>query len=126
MRKLRRSLDLSDLFHRNRGAVTFANNPQHRETKKDEGRADEGPFKVAGIAPDEHDGRAGNEDRRQDGIAPDAIGTLQLRIAAAIDEDRSGGEHVEEPLGEHGQLKVLLKLAEEEKEHGGEQSLDDK
>ena len=49
-----------------------------------------------------------------------------MRTAAAIDEDGGGGEHVEKPLGEDGELEVLLKLREEEQQHGGEQRLDNK
>ena len=46
-------------------------------------------------------------------------------MSAAIDEDGGGGEHVEEPLGENGEFEVLLELAEEKQQHGGEQPLDD-
>ena len=48
---------------------------------------------------------------RQD--TPHAIWPRQLRKSAAVYEERGGGDHVKEPLGEDGQFEVLLELAEE-------------
>src|SRR5882757_4030732 len=48
----------------------------------------------------EKDGRSEDEERRNDGIAPSAVGTLGY-FAAAEDKDCAGGNHVEKPFREN-------------------------
>ena len=75
------------------------------EPEQDDGGADEGSADVAGERGVEKDGGSGDEERREDGISPDAIGSRAIGLALAIDEDRGRRDHVEEPLRKNSQLK---------------------
>jgi len=104
--------------------VAFADEIEDGEAEEDEYGSDEGALEVSGVAPDEDGGGAEDEDGWEHWVSPDAVGAGKIGAAAAIDEDGGGGEHVEKPLGEDGELEVLLKLGEEEQQNGGKQRLD--
>ena len=101
---------------RERRAVAFADEVEHRQPKKDEHSAEEGTFQVAGVAPDEDRGGAEDEDGGEHRISPDAIGTRKVWTATAIEEDRGCREHIEKPLGENRKLEVLLELRKKEQQ----------
>lgn len=102
------------------GTVLTAHKVEDRQAQKDESGADEGAFEVAGVAPDEHSAGTDDEDGGEYGVAPDAVGAREVGSLSAVEEYGCGGEHVEEPLSEDGEFEVLLKLREEEEQHGGE------
>jgi hypothetical protein len=102
------------LIHRNRRPIAFAYDPQHRQAQEDEGGADQGSFEVSGVAPNQNSRCAENKNGRQERISPHTIRALEIGALAAIVENGRGGEHVEQPLSEHRQLEMLLKLTEKE------------
>ena len=53
-----------------------------------------------------------DEQSRQHGVAPDAVRANSVRLAATEDEDRAGGQCIEEPLGEDGQREERLKSSD--------------
>src|SRR5580698_1873916 len=113
------------LTHGYGSTITPAHDPEERQAQQNEAGAKERATKVAGVAPDEDDGGAGNEDGGQNGISPDAVRPHEIGPLATVIKDGGGGEHVEEPLGEDGEFEMLLKLGKEEQENGGKEALHD-
>ena len=99
-------------------AIGFSNEVEDWQAEEDQGGAQERTPDVAGVAPDENRRSRDDEDSGKQWISPDAVGAGELGMAASIDEDGGGGEHVEQPFGENGKLKVLLELTEKKQENG--------
>src|SRR5882762_1176024 len=70
----------------------------------------------------EKDGRSEDEERRNNGIPPSAIGTLGY-FAAAEDKDGAGGDHVEQPFRENGEREELPERTAQQEQQNGKSGL---
>ncbi len=64
-----------------------------------------------------------NEQSRNKRVAEHAIRPRSLGIAAAEDENRAGGDHVEKPFREDGERKKLAEVSSEQQENNRQRRL---
>jgi hypothetical protein len=100
------------------------------EAEEDEGGAEEGVAEVGEVGVEEQGGGGEDEEGWDYWVAGDLVGLAVVgdeggcclrggSLAVAEDEDGGGGDAVEEPLGEDGELEELLEAADGEEQEGG-------
>src|ERR1700674_3139468 len=99
-----------------------------RNAEQDDYGADQRVARLGGEREDQQHGGGSDEERRYDGVSPDAVGAagrLGWGLAVAEDEDRCGNCGVEEPFGEDGQREKSLEGVDQKQQRGRDGGLQD-
>ena len=83
-----------------------------RNSREDDRCADKRVSRLIGEAEYQQNNCREDEERRDEGVAGDAVGARRIGLAVAKHEDSGRGEGVKEPLGKNCERKERLEAAD--------------